>query len=151
MSSQEKIIVDTGFIVALFNERDKEHLNAVKKENELGDSCQFVSTIFVIQEVCWLLSNRLGCPQKAIDFLESVQDGFISLPSLPDNWIKKTSEILSKYLDRKLDLTDASIVVLADHLNLGKILTIDRKDFSVLRWCSGKKFFNNLMNDISNS
>lgn len=143
MSKKNNVIVDTGFIVALFNEKDKEHQAAAKVERQLGDSYQFVSTFFVIQEICWILSNRVG-HNAVIEFMDCAKD-LIDLPALPDQWISKTTSILRKYSDRKLDLADASIVVLADHINLGDVISIDRGDFSILRWGNGKKCFNNLM------
>lgn len=145
MLKKNKVIVDTGFIVALFNERDSEHDAAMKIEQKLGDSYHFVSTVFIIQEICWLLMKRVN-HEAAIKFMACVQE-LIELPPLPDQWIEKTIPILRKYSNRKLDLADASIVVLADHINLGDIISIDRKDFSVLRWGEGKKCFNNFMLD----
>lgn len=145
MFKKNKVIVDTGFIVALFNERDSEHDAALKIEQQLGDSYHFVSTVFIIQEICWLLMKRVN-HEAAIKFMDCVQE-LIELPPLPDQWIEKTIPILRKYSNRKLDLADASIVVLADHINLGDIISIDRKDFSVLRWGEGKKCFNNFMLD----
>lgn len=146
MHQKKYLIVDSGFIVALFNEKDSNHKAAFETDQELGESYQFVSTVFVIQEICWLLLKSVG-HDSVIKFMEWVQEE-IELPPLPNQWISKVTPILRKYSDRKLDLADASIVVLADHMNLGDVITIDRKDFSVLRWGGGKKHFNNLMLDI---
>lgn len=48
-SSSEIVIIDTGFIVALFNERD-EHHKAVKNVAEQIDGFQWYTTSFVVQE-----------------------------------------------------------------------------------------------------
>jgi uncharacterized protein len=144
MLLKQKVIVDTGFMVALFHENDKQHQAAVELENKLGDSYQFVSTVFVIQEICWLLLKRVG-HHKVLEFMDIVSDELILLPTLPDKWIENTTAILRKYSDKNLDLADASLVVLADHLNLGDIISIDIQDFTVLRWSKGKKHSNNLM------
>lgn len=144
MSFEKQVIIDTGFLVALFQEDDTEHLRALQVEQELGDEWQFVSSLFVIQETCWIISSRSD-HRSVITFMEHIRDGFLLIPALPQDWIEKALTILSKYSDRNLDLADASLVVLADHLNLGNILTVDKKDFLVLRWGNGKKQFNNLM------
>jgi hypothetical protein len=43
------------------------------------------------------------------------------------------------------NLADASLVVLADHLKTGQIVSVDRKDFAILRWNGGRSHFYNLM------
>jgi predicted nucleic acid-binding protein len=39
-----------------------------------------------------------------------------------------------------MDLADASMVLLAEHLGHGRILTVDERDFGVYRWKSQKPF-----------
>jgi hypothetical protein len=41
-----------------------------------------------------------------------------------------------------MDYADASLVVLAEHLKHGRILTTDRRDFSIYRWQETKTFEN---------
>jgi len=43
-----------------------------------------------------------------------------------------------------MDYADASLVVLAEHLKHGQILTTDRRDFSIYRW-QDTKIFDNLL------
>lgn len=47
--------------------------------------------------------------------------------------------------------TIQTLVVLADQLKTGKIVSVDRKDFSILRWNSGKNSFSNLLYMLNNS
>ena len=144
MSQKNSIIIDTGYIVALFNEKDEHHRAATELDQQLGDSYQFVSTVFVLQEICWLLSQRVG-HHMLLQFMDCVHAELILFPALPNQWVEKATVVLRKYSDKKLDLADASIVVLADHLNLGDVLSVDVKDFTMLRWGNGKKTFHNLM------
>jgi uncharacterized protein len=44
-----------------------------------------------------------------------------------------------------MDLADASLVALADYLGHGRILTVDRRDFSVYRWGNSQPFENLLL------
>ena len=48
--------------------------------------------------------------------------------------------IIEKYSDRRLDLADASLIWLAEKLNLGDIFTVDVKDFSACKW-KGRNHF----------
>lgn len=41
-----------------------------------------------------------------------------------------------------MDLADASLVVLAEHLGHGRILTCDRRDFNIYRWKNTNSFEN---------
>ena len=41
-----------------------------------------------------------------------------------------------------MDLADASLVVLAEHLGQGRILTSDCRDFSIYRWHDTQTFEN---------
>ncbi len=142
------ILVDTGFIVALFNEQDPYHKAAVDLDSHLGDDYQFVSTVFVFQEIYWFLS-KIG-QHAVLEFIGCVQEQLILLPPLPDQWLKQATTILKRYSDKKLDLADVSLAILADHLKLGDVASVDIKDFIVLKWNDGKKHFNNHMQSFMN-
>jgi len=54
--------------------------------------------------------------------------GDIFPPELP-----RMRWLMAKYSDLPMDLADASLVVLAERLKLGKVFTIDRRDFRLYR------------------
>ncbi len=41
-----------------------------------------------------------------------------------------------------MDLTDASLIILAEHRGHGRILSTDQRDFRPYRWKQGKSFEN---------
>jgi uncharacterized protein len=45
-----------------------------------------------------------------------------------------------------MDLADASLVILAEHLGDGRILSTDERDFKTYRWKNRKPFKNLLAN-----
>jgi hypothetical protein len=49
---------------------------------------------------------------------------------------------LKKYRDLPMDLADASLVILAEQLGSGKILSTDTRDFGAYRWKNRKPFRN---------
>lgn len=140
--SSEIVIIDTGFIVALFNEKD-EHHKLVKNIAEQIDNFQWHTTSFVVQEIFWLLNNRVN-RLVGLKFFEAMQ-GLLLLPDLPLDWPQKILQILKQYSSANIDIADASLVVLADQLKSGNIVSVDKKDFSILRWNSGKNSFSNLL------
>ena len=50
----------------------------------------------------------------------------------PTDYIR-IAEVLDTYADLRLDFVDASILAIAERLNIRHILTLDRRDFSVIR------------------
>jgi hypothetical protein len=107
---------------------------------------KWYTTSFVVQEIFWLLSKRKNF-STACAFLQKVPSLFV-LPNLPQDWPQRISNILCRYSNAKIDLADASLVILAEHLKTGQIVSVDRKDFSILRWNGGKNLFHNLMDDL---
>jgi hypothetical protein len=41
---------------------------------------------------------------------------------------------MTAYADLPMDLADASLVILAEHLGHGRILSTDKRDFHTYRW-----------------
>ncbi len=50
---------------------------------------------------------------------------------------------MTKYKDLPMDLADASLVVLAEKCQTGRILSLDIKDFSIYQW-GNNNYFDNL-------
>ena len=61
----------------------------------------------------------------------------------PSLTIDRMEIMMEQYADRPMDFADASLVVLAEHLGHGQILTVDRRDFDIYRW-NGNQSFTNL-------
>jgi predicted nucleic acid-binding protein len=45
----------------------------------------------------------------------------------------RSAEILRQYADANLDFVDALIVATAERLNIKRLLTLDRRDFQLIR------------------
>jgi uncharacterized protein len=55
-------------------------------------------------------------------------------------------ELLESYADLPMDLTDASLRILAEHLGHGQILTSDCRNFNGYRWHNNQPFDDLLLN-----
>jgi predicted nucleic acid-binding protein len=55
--------------------------------------------------------------------------------------------MIIKYSDLPMDLADASLVLLAEKLGHGRILSTDRRDFRTYRWKNHSPFQNLLLPD----
>ncbi|MEI6446196.1 MAG: hypothetical protein WCO29_24485 [Nostocales cyanobacterium ELA583] len=49
---------------------------------------------------------------------------------------------MEKYANLPMDLADASLVILAEHLGHGRIFSVDQRDFNTYRWKQNYPFEN---------
>lgn len=136
------IIADTGFWVALFDRRDKHHQAARTFTLSLKEP--FITTLPVLTEVCYLLQTRCS-PSKATDFLAAQQAGLCRLFTIDESHLPKMAQLMKQYADLPMDLADASLVVLAEDLEHGRIVSTDKRDFQTYRWKNHQPFVNLLM------
>lgn len=136
------IIADTGFWLALANQKDKHHRKACTFLEQPGVA--FITTWPVITETSHLLLNCLG-HHALIAFIESYVDGAFGLFSLKEQHKNRLLYLMTKYQDLPMDLADASLVILAEELGHGRILSTDRRDFMTYQWKNHHPFQNLLL------
>jgi len=90
------------------------------------------------------LQNRLG-QQAAIQFMTSVGKGWVSWFDLSQIQVQRISQLMEKYADLPMDLADASLVILAEELGHGRIVSTDQRDFETYRWKNHYPFQNLLI------
>lgn len=137
---QEVILTDTGFWVALLNTRDAHH-HAALAAFERAKNEPLVTTWSVLTESVYLLSVRAN-PEIARKFLHSIALGLCQLRSQDESALVRMHTLMGKYRDLPMDLADASLVVLAEQLGEGRILSTDTRDFGAYRWKDTKPFSN---------
>lgn len=137
------IITDSGFWVALVNPEDKHHqmaFNTLAKINE-----PLITTYPVITEVCHLLLKRRG-KTAMLAFVESYQQDIFTIFQIDTFHHKqRIFALMQQYADLPMDFADASLVLLAEHLGHGRILSTDKRDFHTYRWKNTQPFTNLLM------
>ena len=138
------IIADTGFWYALINEDDYFHVQAVAALKNIDG--ELISTWPVISETSYLLQSRLGL-QQVCEFLASYHEGLFVGYELSSEQLLRVIELMKKYADLPMDLADASLVVLAEALGHGRILSTDMRDFKTYRWKNHHPFQNLLLPD----
>lgn len=131
------ILVDTGFWLALANRRDTHHSAAVARMADLDEP--LVTTWPVMTETCHLLLRRLG-PTSQTAFLDSYTAGAFEIFALEPHHAPRLRDLMHSYSDLPMDLADASLVVAAEELGEGKILSTDRRDFGTYRWKGREPF-----------
>jgi len=61
--------------------------------------------------------------------------------------LTRMQQLMEKYKTLPMDLADASLVILAEELGHGRILSTDQRDFRTYRWKNHKPFENLLLPD----
>lgn len=133
------IIVDTGVWVGLANRRDQNHARC--RKFFLHNHEDLITTYPVLVETIHLLFNRVGVPMT-LSWLEIVQVQSIRLFSLEPFNLPRLTELMRQYANLPMDLADASLVVLAEHLGDGRIVSTDARDFHAYRWKDQHPFHN---------
>jgi predicted nucleic acid-binding protein len=141
---KNSLIADTGFWIALINPQDRFHPNAV---TFLANCRQtLVTTWPVITETCYMLLSRRGVA-TAEQFLEMGVQGDYSIFPLDSGHLAKAAKLMNSYVDLPMDLADASLVLLAEALGHGRVLSTDQRDFNCYRWKNHRPFENLLIPD----
>ena len=129
------ILVDTGPLVALFDPADGSHGRCVETLAAIEEP--IATTIPVLTEAFHLLGPADVGAQRLMDF---VTDGGLRILHLDDPTLRRAFELMVQYADAPMDLADASLVALAERLDLRTVFTIDRTDFAVYRIRRGHRY-----------
>jgi uncharacterized protein len=124
------IVVDTGPIVALLNDRDDHHERCRDFLAHYPGPLLVPTTVFT--EVCMLVERRRGT-RAELAFLSDVRSGLFTLLESTSADLDRISELVETYADLPLGTVDASVIALAERLNLPAVATLDRRHFSVIR------------------
>ena len=124
------LVLDTGPILALLDAGDPAHETCVELVDELREDLVVPSCVLV--EIDYWTHKLLGRETWSL-FVEDVASGAYRLESLTLDDLQRAAELELEYADLDLGLVDASVVALCERLGERKVVTLDRRDFSVVR------------------
>lgn len=120
------VLVDTGPLVALLDRSDNEHEAVAGALAKLQD--RLVSVWPVLVEAMYLLAFSWQA-QKAL--WEMFETGMVELLPLDDDDFPRLKSLMEKYQDLPMDLADAALVRVAEREGIRRVLTLDRRHFSI--------------------
>lgn len=129
------VLLDTGPVVALINSRDPDHNRVVQSLGSLR--ARFVSVEGVFVEASHLLRKTPDATAKVIELALRLRCEIH--PATPERLASAVATIRS-HRGLKLDLVDGLLISAADDLDIGAVLTLDRRDFSRVRRKDGRAF-----------
>ena len=122
----DRILVDTGFLVALGRARDPLH-GAAKAWLE-GCTTPLATVSAVVVETCHFL--RLEARRALLEWLA---DGGPAVVEVPPEAFPELSRTMGRYKELDIDFADAALVWLAEQTGHRSILTVDEGDFGSFR------------------
>ena len=128
------VLLDTGVVVALLDRSERYHSQCVAVLAELEPP--LVTCEAVIAESCYLLRRLSGARETILD---NVARRVFLVPFQLSQSAAAVRSIMRKYGDLPADFADACLIQLAEQLNTGDILTLDR-DFELYRWRRSYRF-----------
>jgi predicted nucleic acid-binding protein len=122
-------LLDTGFLLAVIDADDNLH-SACTAALE-AEPAPLLPDV-VLPELAYLILRELGY-RNLTTFLRAVAAGELVQVKSTAQDLTRAAELLEKYADSRVDFVDCVIVALAERLNLTKVLTVDRRHFTLFR------------------
>jgi predicted nucleic acid-binding protein len=124
------VLVDTGPLVAAVSRADVWHGRVAGWWSANREPVLIPVT--VLPEAAYLIGSRLGAAHETA-FARSIAGGEVEVGALDDADLGRAADLMAAYQDLPLGLVDASIVAMAERLDVATILTTDRRHFGVVR------------------
>jgi predicted nucleic acid-binding protein len=122
-------LVDTGPLVAYLDATDPAQADvAACMEAFTG---QLATTSAVITEAMHLVSANRDGPRLLAEFVAASGLQVYDLSRPPE--LDEAVALMEKYAEAPMDFADATLVLLAEGLNVHEILTLDRGGFTIYR------------------
>ena len=97
-----------------------------------GSRDELIVPVAVLPEAAYLLAAHLG-PKAEQKLVRSVVNGEMAVEELTPQDLRRTLELLNRYAAARVGFVDATVVATAERLGISRILTTDRRDFSLIR------------------
>lgn len=124
------ILVDTGPLYAMADRDDDWHHRVARFLERSHD--ELVVPVTVLPEAAYLLAAHLG-PEAEQKLVQSVVKGELAVEELTLQDLGRTLDLLRRYEAARIGFVDATVVAIAERLKIARVLTTDRRDFSLVR------------------
>jgi predicted nucleic acid-binding protein len=126
----KSVIVDASFLVSLTSVKELQHSACVQVAQRLDS--RLIVPITVVPEAAYLIARRISHRAMQI-FLRKLQNPHWQIENITAADFERATQVLDVYQDAELDFADGTIVAVAERLNVETILTLDRRDFVMIR------------------
>jgi predicted nucleic acid-binding protein len=126
----KSVIVDASFLVSLTSAKERHHAACVQVAQELDS--HLIVPITVIPEAAHLIAKRISHRAMRL-FLDKLRNPQWRIENVTSADYERAVEVLTIYQDAELDFADGTIVAIGERMNVDTILTLDRRDFYMIR------------------
>jgi uncharacterized protein len=134
-SSALSVAVDAGPLIALFDRDDRYHRRAI--EFVRNKRLRLVTNLPVLTEAVFLLRFSIEAQRDLLWWANrSVEIDQNTASDFP-----RIIALLEKYSDMPADFADASLIALAERLELSRVASVDR-DFAIYRLSNKRRLEN---------
>jgi hypothetical protein len=108
-------------LLAAADNADPDHQTCV---DAIENVAPLVTTALVVPETAYLIGRQLGAVAEA-RFFRAVADGELPIGTLTPADSRRIAELIETYADLGLGGTDASLIVIAERMNVSTLATLD--------------------------
>ncbi|HAX79663.1 MAG TPA: pilus assembly protein [Cyanobacteria bacterium UBA11372] len=124
---RQRVIIDTGLLVAFLNRRDRAQ-RWVRTEWDTIEP-PLLTCEAVLAEACFLLQNIYGGKETVISL---VNTGVVHVPFRLNEEVVRIGELLTRYQSVPMSLADACLVRMSEQYSGSSVSTMD-SDFLIYR------------------
>lgn len=124
------IVVDTGVLLGAADADDCDNDRCAQLLRDYRGEL-FVPAP-VVPETAWLIERNLG-PAAEARFIRLITSGMLIVADLAVIDYNRCAELIDAYADLGLGLVDASVVAIAEKLDIVTIASLNHRDFNVVR------------------
>ena len=136
------ILVDTGAWLALADRGDAYHARC--REFFRRNREPLMTTYPVLVECVHLMFSRIGVA-RTLGWLETLATQGVGVLVMGTEHLPRLAVLMRQYVNLPMDLADASLVLLAEEIGEGRIVSTDERDFHAYRWKDQHPFRNLLL------
>jgi hypothetical protein len=134
LAAVKRLLLDTGPLVAYLDARDPCHGEAAAGVDTF--SGEFHTTGAVITEAMHLVGAARGGPTLLAEFVTASRARVHDFAQPAE--LRAAAALMAKYSDTPMDYADATLVLLAERIDVLDVLTLDRRGFSTYRTATGQ-------------
>lgn len=123
------LLVDTGIFVSAADRTEPRHVECA---GLLRAHADLILASSVVPEAAWLIEARLG-PAAESRFLTLATSSRFRVVDITATDYQRCIVLINTYADLGLGFVDASIIAVAERLDVTTIATLNRRDFAVVR------------------
>jgi len=129
-------LVDTGPLVAYLDAGDPHHARVSSVMDDF--SGRSITTPAVITEAMYFAGGTEGGARALAELVD--RSGMAVYDLCQPSDLREAARLMERYGDTPMDFADATLVLLAEVLEVLDVLTLDRRGFSTYRTANGSAF-----------